>query len=60
MYSRQGRGVAFKQHLLYKLVSVECCVGIEQHFSMLVLALNLAPQSLHYWFLSLSFWHPQV
>lgn len=32
-----GRGgLAFKQHLLYKLVLVECCDGIEQQFSMLV------------------------
>lgn len=41
MYSRhRGLGVAFKQHLLYKLVSVECCGGIEQQFSVLVLTLN--------------------
>lgn len=38
MYSIQGSGgVAFKQHLLSKLVSVECC-GKEQQFrSFLVL-----------------------
>lgn len=53
-------GVAFKQHLLYKLVSVECCGGIEQQFSILVLTLNPAPQSQDDCFLSLSFWHPQV
>lgn len=43
MYSRQGGGggVAFKQHLLYKLFLVECCGGIEQQFSMLVLTLLL-------------------
>lgn len=52
MYSRQG-GVAFKQHLLYKLVSVECCGGIEQQSSMLVLTLNPAPQSLDNGFISL-------
>lgn len=45
MYSRQGRGVAFQQHLLYKLVSVECC-GIEQQFSVLVLTLNPGPLAL--------------
>ncbi len=61
MYSRQGReGVAFKQHLLYKLVSVECCGGIEQQFSVLVLTLNPGPQYLDDCFLSLSFWRPQV
>lgn len=59
MYSRQGRGVAFQQHLLYKLVSVECC-GIEQQFSVLVLALFPGPLALDDCFLSLTFWHLQV
>ncbi len=58
MYSRQGRGVALKQHLLYKLVSVECCGGIEQQFSIYVLTLNPAPQSLDDCFWKLSFWRP--
>lgn len=60
MYSQGGVGVAFKQHLLYKLVSVECCGGIEQQFSVLVLTPNPAPQSLDDFLLSLSLWHPQV
>lgn len=44
-------GVAFKQHLLYTLVSVECCGGIELHFSMLVLSLTHGNHALHDYFM---------
>lgn len=36
-------GVAYKLHLLYKLVSVKCYGGIEQQFPMLVLTLDAGP-----------------
>jgi len=42
-----GLGVAFKQHLLYKIISVEYCGGIEQQFSMLVLTLYPGLQPLN-------------
>lgn len=45
LYTKEG-GEAFKQHLLYMLVSAKCRGGVEQQFSMLVLSFYPGPQSL--------------